>query len=48
MYEVYLGVGPMNPQPKQKNFRSQKLRDLAREAPHCMYCGRTNMDDVVA
>lgn len=33
--------------PKQKNYRNQKLRDLAKECPQCMYCGETNVGQVV-
>lgn len=29
------------------NFRSQKLLDLAKEAPCCMYCGAHNHGQVV-
>lgn len=28
-------------------YRNQKLRDFAKDAPHCMYCGEHNDGEVV-
>lgn len=33
--------------PKISNYRNQKLRDLAKEVPHCMYCCEPNHGQVV-
>ncbi len=38
----------MQPCPKDKPYRNQKLLDLASEAPHCMYCKEPNNGQVVA
>ena len=38
----------MNPQLKQRNFRSQKLRDLAAQCPKCMHCGHPQDGTIVA
>jgi len=38
------GAAILHPGP----FRSQTIRDLAAEAPHCMECGKRNAGDVVA
>lgn len=35
------------PTPKKPPFRSQTMRDLAVEAPHCMRCFATNVGQVV-
>ena len=37
----------MRSMPKDPPYRNQKLRDLAKECPHCMYCGKANDGDVV-
>ena len=37
----------MRSMPKDPPYRNQKLRDLAKECPHCMYCGKANEGDVV-
>jgi len=37
----------MRSMPKDPPYRNQKLRDLAKECPHCMYCLKDNHGDVV-
>jgi len=33
---------------KQKNFRSKKILNAARDCPHCMMCGNPNDGTIVA
>lgn len=36
-----------NPIPKDQPFRSKRLRELAKEVPHCFYCKEVNHGQVV-
>ena len=38
----------MHPMPKEKNWRSQKWLDDAKDCPACMYCAEPNHGQVVA
>lgn len=40
-------MSQFNPQPKDQPIRSQKLRDAAKDCPHCMSCKQPNDGTVV-
>jgi len=37
----------VNPCPKNSPYRNQKLRDAAKDVPHCMSCGAANVGQIV-